>query len=83
MDVAKISSCRVNTTSRQGMKQLGISFGSDFLLFSFESIRTRRAMSEQPGKIPGPQLLMTALYIKLYFLYLDKDKVIKVHKHSP
>ena len=32
--VTKISSCQVNTTSRQGIKQLGISFGSIFLLFS-------------------------------------------------
>ena len=37
--VTKISSCLVNTTSRQGIKQLGISFGSIFLLFSYESIR--------------------------------------------
>ena len=36
-DVTKISSCRVNTTSKQGIKQLGISFGSIFLLFSYES----------------------------------------------
>ena len=36
-DVTKISSCWVNTTSRQGIKQLGISFGSIFLLFSNES----------------------------------------------
>ena len=28
---------RVNTTSRQGIKQLGISFGSIFLLLSSES----------------------------------------------
>ena len=35
--VTKISSCQVNTTSRQGIKQLGISFGSIFLLFSYES----------------------------------------------
>ena len=28
---------RVNTTSRQGIKQLGISFGSSFLLLSSES----------------------------------------------
>ena len=33
--VTKISSCRVNTTSRQGIKHLGISFGSIFLLFSY------------------------------------------------
>ena len=37
--VMKISSFRVNTTSRQGIKQLGISFGSIFLLFSYESSR--------------------------------------------
>ena len=30
--VTKISSCWVNTTSRWGIKQLGISFGSSFLL---------------------------------------------------
>ena len=32
--VTKISSCQVNATSRQGIKQLGVSFGSVFLLFS-------------------------------------------------
>ena len=32
--VTKISCCWVNTTSRQGIKQLMISFGSVFLLFS-------------------------------------------------
>ena len=32
--VTKISSCRVNATSGWGIKQLGISFGSIFLLFS-------------------------------------------------
>ena len=35
--VAKISSCWVNTTNRWGIKQLGISFGSISLLFSYES----------------------------------------------
>ena len=37
--VTKISSCRVNTTSRWGIKWLGISFGSIFLLFSNKSSR--------------------------------------------
>ena len=37
--VTKISSCRVNTTSRRGIKQLGISFGSIFVLFSNKSSR--------------------------------------------
>ena len=35
--VTKISSCRVNTTSRRGIKRLGISFGSIFVLFSNKS----------------------------------------------
>ena len=35
--VTKISSCWVNTTSRLGIKQLVISIGSIFLLFSYES----------------------------------------------
>ena len=35
--VTKISSSQVYTTSRWGIKQLGISFGSIFLLFSHES----------------------------------------------
>ena len=29
--------CQVNTTSRRGIKQLRVSFGSIFLLFSYES----------------------------------------------
>ena len=37
--VTKISSCRVNTTSRRRIKQLGICLGSIFLLFSSESYR--------------------------------------------
>ena len=43
--VTKISNCRLNTTSRREIKQLRISFGSIFLLFSYESIR---------GKSPAP-----------------------------
>ena len=37
--VTKISSCRVNATSRRGIKRLGISFDSIFLLFSNKSSR--------------------------------------------
>ena len=37
MVVTKISSCWVNTTGRQGIRQLGISFGCIFLLFSNNS----------------------------------------------
>ena len=35
--VTEISSSWINTTSRRGIKQLGISFGSIFLLFSYEN----------------------------------------------
>ena len=63
--VTKISSCRVNTTSRQGIKQLGISFGSIFLLFSNKS--SRGPLSQQQGKIPGPRLLMTTLLALSYY----------------
>ena len=41
--VSKILSCRVNTTSRRRIKQLEISFGSIFLLFSYESSRGPRS----------------------------------------
>ena len=43
--VTKISSCLVNTTSWRGINQLGISYGSIFLLFSNKSRR---------GKSPPP-----------------------------
>ena len=46
--VTKISSCQANTKSRRRIKQLGVSFLSIFLLFSFESSQ--------------PLLLVTALY---------------------
>ena len=59
--VTKISSCRVNTTSKRGIKRLGISFGSIFSPFSNKS--SRGPLSQQPGKIPGPQLLMTILHV--------------------
>ena len=52
--VTKISSCRANTTSRRGIKQLGISFGSIFLPFSYESSR---------GKSPALGCKMTALFV--------------------
>ena len=61
--VTKISSYRVHTTSRQGIKRLGISFGSTFLLFSNKS--SRGPLCQQPGKIPGPRLLMTNLLKRL------------------
>ena len=52
--VTKISSCQVNTTSRWGKKQLGVSFGSIFLLFSFESSRGPRYRSRRKSPAPAP-----------------------------
>ena len=39
LSLIKISSCRVNTTSRRGIKWLGISLGTIFLLFFNKSSR--------------------------------------------
>ena len=50
--VRKISSCRVNTTSGREIKQVGISFGSIFLLFSYE--RGRGHVLSSRGKSPAP-----------------------------
>ena len=51
--VTKISNCWVNTTSRWEIKQLGISFGSIFLLFSYESnlghVHSSQGKSPTPG----------------------------------
>ena len=54
-DVNKISSSRVNTTNKQRIKQLGISFGSIFLP------PCQGPRSYQLGEIPGPRLLITAV----------------------
>ena len=51
--VTKISSCWVTTTSRRGIKGLGISFGSIFLLFSNKSNRGPLSYSSR-GKSPAP-----------------------------
>ena len=50
--VTKISSCLVNTTSRRGIKQLGIPFGSILVLFSFEVAGGHVHSSR--GKSPAP-----------------------------
>ena len=60
--VSKISSCRVITTSRWGVKQLANSFASIFLLFSYR--RSRGQCSSLPGKIPSPQPLMRLMIHK-------------------
>ena len=53
--VTKISSCRVNTTSRRGIKRRGISFGSIFLLFSKKS--SQGATLLVAGENPRPLAL--------------------------
>ena len=68
--VTKIASCWIHTTSRWRIKQLGISFGSSFLLFSNKS--SRGPHSYQLGEIPSPQLLMTALRISRSPLFLTQ-----------
>ena len=50
--VTRISSCRVNTTKRRGIKQLVVSFGSIFLLFSIES--NRGHVNSSRRKSPAP-----------------------------
>ena len=60
--VSKISSCRVVTTSRWGVKQLANSFASIFLLFSYK--RRQGQCSSLPGKIPSPQPLMRLMIHK-------------------
>ena len=57
----RFPSCQVNTTSRQGIKELGISFGYIFPLFSYES--SRGLCAWKPEESPGPQPVMTALPI--------------------
>ena len=57
--VAKFSGCWVNTTSWWGIKQRGISVGSIFLLFSYESSWGHSLSSW--GKSPAPTSLMAAL----------------------
>ena len=67
--VTKISSCRVNITSRRGIKQLRIYLGSIIPLFLNENSCVG-ATFLIAGEIPSPLLLMTApLQILTLFLY--------------
>ena len=50
--VTKISSFRVNTTSRRGIKRLGISFGSIFFYFPIKVAGSHSLSSR--GKSPPP-----------------------------
>ena len=68
--VTKISSCQVNTTSRPGIEQLGISFGSIVLLFSNKSSRGPHSVA---GGNPRPPALNDSPYkfsnkdLQIYF----------------
>ena len=73
--VTKISSCRVNTTIRPGIKQLGISFGSIFPLFSKKvaanHTRSSRGKSPPLGSYDSPGIIRrfyTWLYTTASFL---------------
>jgi len=68
--VIEISSCHVNTTSRQGIKQLGISFDSIFLLFSYGS--SEGSYSWKPKKIPNTRPLMTTLLLQ----FMEKNALL-------
>ena len=46
---------------RQGIKQLGVSFGSIFLLFFSVKVARGYGTFLVAGEIPSPQLLMAAL----------------------
>ena len=85
--VTKISSRRVNTTSRWGIKQLGISFGSIFLPFSHESSRDhvhsswgnpRPLALDDCSAILDPKSLISLLYPKLSHL-----KTMPFTQHIP
>ena len=51
--VTKFSSCWVNTTSRWGIKWLGISFGPVFLLFPIEVAGGHSLSSRGKSAAPG------------------------------
>ena len=67
--VTKISSCWVNTTSRRGIKQLWVSFGYIFLLFSFKVAGGLIHSSREGGGEPQPPVHHACLYISLLSQY--------------
>ena len=83
-DVTKISHCRINTTSRWGIKQLGSSFGSIFLLFSNKSSRGGTLLvagenPRSPALNDNPAMLILSYYhliqksnltFIVYFIYV-------------
>ena len=61
--VTNISSYRVNTTSRRGIKRLGIFLVLFFFYFPIK-VAGGHSLSSR-GKIPGPRLLMTTLLYRI------------------
>jgi len=51
--ITQISSCQVNTTSRRGITQLGISFGSIFFYFPMEVAGDYIHGSRRKSPVPG------------------------------
>ena len=74
--VTKILSCRVNRSKRQGIKQLGISFGFTFLLVSYES--DLGATFVVARGMRSAQLLMTALIKNLTIINWNMVKLASV-----
>ena len=64
----KISSLRINTTSRRGIKKLGISFGSIFLGFSYATSRGHihnSRWSPRPPAINDSPVLVSYMWLLL------------------
>ena len=76
--VTKILSCRVNTTNRQGIKQLGISFGFTFLLVSCE--RDLGATFVVARGNLRPRFLMTAVIKNLTIINWNLVKLVSVRR---
>ena len=87
--ITNISSCRVNTTSMQQIKQLGISFGSIFLLFSGESswghVHSSWGRGGSRGRVQGvrtPPEMTCGFLIQLVFMtaLLTVSLTVKIPK---
>ena len=89
--ITNISSCRVNTTSMQQIKQLGISFGSIFLLFSGESswghVHSSWGRGRSRGRVQGvhtppPPEMTCSFLIQLVFMtaLLTVSLTVKIPK---
>ena len=69
--VTEISSCRVNTTSRRGIKRLGISFGSIFFYFP---IKVAGATLLVGGENPQPPALNDNPVYSSIMVFLKENK---------